>query len=115
MNARTAKSRLKQDAVYWANPVNDGYGGYTYDEPVAVKCLWLNRNEKFVSSAAEELVSRAIVMVDQTMAPKGMLALIDFTDLTSSMEPEDNGAYEIKAITDGPDFKGTSILKRVYL
>jgi len=115
MNSRTAKHLLRQDAVYWANPINDGYGGYSYDTPVAVKCCWLDKQEKFIGAGAEELVSRAVVLVDQAMAAKGMLALIALADLSSSMEPEDNGAFEIKAVGSGPDFKNQSSIRRVWL
>ena len=32
--------QYKQDAVYWGNPQSDGSGGYTFDDPVEIKCRW---------------------------------------------------------------------------
>ena len=41
---------LNQTAVYWANPVPDGLGGYTYDDPEEVKVRWTDKQERFFSS-----------------------------------------------------------------
>ena len=34
-----------ETAVYWGNPQNDGFGGFTFDAPVEIKCRWENKTE----------------------------------------------------------------------
>jgi hypothetical protein len=29
-----------ETCVYWGNPQNDGFGGFTFDTPVELKCRW---------------------------------------------------------------------------
>jgi len=31
---------LPEIAVYWGNPKNNGYGGFTYNDPVEISCRW---------------------------------------------------------------------------
>lgn len=115
MNTRTAQNLLRQKAVYWANPVNDGQGGYTYDTPIEIDCRWLWKQEKFINDKAEEIVSKAIVLVDQDVAIKGMLALTTLDDLNSSELPEDEDAFEIKAFFKSSDYKVKSYTRKAWL
>ena len=55
----------KQDAVYWGNPVNDGYGGFTYDIPVEIKCRWEDKKEVFYLSNGEQAISKSVIYVMQ--------------------------------------------------
>ena len=115
MNNRIAQKLLKQKAVYWGAPVNDGYGGYTYASPVEINCRWINKQQKFVDSNAEEHLSRAIVIVDQDVVVGGKLALTTLADLDSTQLPENEDSYEIKAVMKSPDFKGTTFHRKVWL
>lgn len=115
MNSRIANNLLKQTAVYWGSPVNDGFGKYTYAEPVEIKCCWVDKQEKFLSKNAEELLSQAIVIVDQDVVVGGRLALTTLLQLSSTEVPEDNDALEIKAFQKTPDFKGTTFSRKVWL
>lgn len=116
MKKRMLNKLKKQKAVYWAKGTNDGFGGYTYGDPIELKVTWLFKQEKFVSALdGEELVSTSVVLVDRDLVMGGMLALTTLSDLSSSGLPEDNGAFEIKAYTKVPDYKGTNFSRKVWL
>jgi len=51
MNNRVRKNLLRQTAVYWGSPVNDGYGGKTFAAPVEVQCRWMIKQEKIGRSS----------------------------------------------------------------
>ena len=42
-----------QDCVYWGNPVNDGFGGTTFDYPVEIKCRWTEKT-RILSNETEK-------------------------------------------------------------
>lgn len=116
MKARLINNFKKQNAVYWANPVNDGYGDYTFDSPVEIQVQWENKQEKFVSALnGEEVISRAVIFVPQDLAIQGMLSLMSIANISSSELPADNNAYEIKASEKVPDHRGTNFSRKVWL
>jgi len=60
---QVVKLFTKQKCVLWSNPVSDGKGGYTFDNPVEINCRWEEKQElkqdydgNFYSSQAEVLV-----------------------------------------------------------
>ena len=95
-----------EDAVYWGNPQDDGYGGFTYDDPVEIKCRWEEKRE-VVTMAGEdrkgrEIVSKAQVWVLQDVDEEGYLYLgsLDSEAALTSVEEENpasvDGAYKIQ-------------------
>ena len=52
-----------QTAVYWGTPVDDGYGGRTFADPVEISCRWEDKNQKLTASNGEEFISRSRVFV----------------------------------------------------
>lgn len=113
----------KQTAVYWANPVDDGYGGYSYDAPIEIYCRWEDKEEKIVeqkgtSSHGEEIISTSQIYVLQDMKKGEYLYLGDLDDLDSNPDnPKEVGsAFEIKKFEKSPTLKSTSVfLRKVYL
>ena len=59
---KVAKRFCVETAVYWGNPQNDGYGGFTFDTPVEIKCRWEEKSEVdigcllYTSDAADDLL-----------------------------------------------------------
>ena len=120
-------SRLcEQDAVYWGNPQDNGYGGFTYDDPVEIKCRWEDSNE-VISMAGQdrkgrELVSKAQVWVVQDVDEEGYLYLgtLDSTDALSSAEEADPasvyGAYKILKFEKTPEHRRSNkFIRKAYL
>ena len=70
-----------QTAVYWGNPVNDGYGGHTYDDPVEIPCRWEEKSEVKSDDKGNELISHATVLVTQDLDLDGYLCLGTFSSL----------------------------------
>ena len=120
-------SRLcEQDAVYWGNPQDNGYGGFTYDDPVEIKCRWEDSNE-VISMAGQdrksrELVSKAQVWVVQDVDEEGYLYLgtLDSTDALSSAEEANpatvDTAYKILKFEKTPEHRRSNkFIRKAYL
>jgi len=100
-----------QTAVYWANPVNDGTGGYTYDAPVEILCRWDDIAEKYISRTGEELISSAQILTNETLVEGSWLWLGSLTGLTTAEKANPMlvaRAYPIKKVSTTPLFKSTT-------
>ena len=111
---------FNQKAVYWGSPTPDGYGGYTYDEPVEVDVRWTIKQEKFLSSqgagnGVEEILSRVIVLSETDFTMKGKMALMSLVDVDSSGTPEDENALTIEGFEKIPTIKADQFLRKAYL
>lgn len=114
---------LNQQAVYWATPVEDGYGGHTWATPIEIDCRWVDKIEVILSrtaraGAGEELVSRAQVQVSQDLDEQGMLFLGELTDLTVAEKTDPatiSNAYSIKQFAKVSTIKGTAFYRKAWL
>jgi hypothetical protein len=112
-----------QTAVYWENPVADGFGGINYDEAKEIKCRWENKRDLIVGSEAdapgEELISEAQVYILEDLQELGYLYLGTLNDLDSDAkeQPETiSTAFQIKKFEKTPAFKSTTdFLRKAYL
>lgn len=112
-----------QTAVYWGTPVNDGYGGRTYADPVEISCRWEDREEAITmlgeDRKAIEYVTQSIVYTLQDVDKEGLLYLGDLTDLDSAEEenPETvSGAHKIKRFDKTPALGSTNdFIRKAYL
>lgn len=87
---------LRQTCVYWGNPVEDGYGGVSYDAPVEISCRWEDRQQIIGTITGNQIVgfqnmSRAIVYVSQDVDVDGWLMLGTLADLENS--DDSSGSY----------------------
>lgn len=55
-----------QTLVYWGNPQSDGYGGFTYDAAVELKCRWEDKAEVMLSVDGKEFTCNASVLLSDT-------------------------------------------------
>lgn len=109
---------LHQTAVYWGNPTSDGYGGYTWDDPVELDCRWTQVTRLVKDANGKEVVSGASVQVDQDVDLDGYLFLGDLDDLDSSEEADPttvSGAYKILAFDKTPTVKADAYFRMAYL
>jgi len=110
--------QLNNHAVYWANPVPDGYGGYDWNDPVEISCRWVETSKIVTSSTGEEVTATVQVQVDQDLDVGGMLFLGTLDDLDSSEEADPalvTNAYSIVSFDKIPSIKGNVFFRKVYL
>lgn len=82
------KRLCPQTAVYWGAPEPNGFGGYTYADPVEIKCRW-KEAERIVGNDNEHgitTVSRAEVTVLQDLEEEGCLYLGTLGSLAEYLE-----------------------------
>ena len=124
------KQICKQTAVYWGNPVSDGYGGYAYDDPVEIDCRWSDEQQLFESDDGSQLVSKAIVHLTEDVDMDGLLylgTLDDLEDLYDDSEEDSSGVWYdpqiietglciIKKFTKTPSLRLiTEFVRKAYL
>jgi hypothetical protein len=103
--------KCTQPIVYWANPVSDGEGGFTYDAPVQIYGRWEELNEVVMSNDGKELVSQARVFLTQEVDEEGAMWLGELTDLDSAPEPNDSAVAALYIISQGrlPELGSTTM------
>jgi hypothetical protein len=114
-----------QIAVYWGTPVNDGFGGFTFAEPIELKppngVRWEEKTEVDIgwfSSGfpANVLLSKASVMVTQDLDLNGFLYLgsLDDLDEENLVNPlTKKGAYVIHRFDKIPMVRKTDEFVRI--
>jgi len=114
---RIIKSMLKQTAVYWGNPVMDGYGKYTFDAAVELRVRWEDKQELFIDPQGDEVLSMSIVYVISDVDIGGYLYLGIETDLDSNhTDPQIiSGAFKIKQFGKLPTLSATQHLRQAWL
>lgn len=84
--------------VYWGNPTNDGFGAFTFDDPVEIKCRWENK-EQIVSKADEKaVIFRSIIFVLQDVDTDGLIWRGSLDDLTDTQEADPRNISDIMII-----------------
>lgn len=103
---------FKQTATYWAAPVQNGFGGYSFSAPVQFLVRWEERREQFINLQGKEEHSKAVVFVPQPVDEGGYL----FLGESDAPDPtEVSGAYYIQGIRRTPDLRGLGESIRVFL
>lgn len=103
---------LRQTATYWGGPTPDGFGGYTFDSPVAVDCRWEDKIELYIDTQGKEARSSVVVFLGEDVDIGGFLYLGSST----TANPKDvAGAYEIKAFRKIPNIKATKWERKAWL
>ena len=108
---------LRQTAVYWSAPINDGYGGFSWEEPVEIDCRWEYSTKVVVTPMGEEKVTAAEVQVSQDLDENGMLLLGVLDDLDSNEinDQADAGAKPILRFDKIPTLDGLNFYRKAYL
>ena len=106
-------------AVYWGNPVNDGEGGFTFDDPVEIACRWEETIQVTTDNKGNEVTSRAVIYITQDVDEEGMLYLGTLDNLDSGQEEDPKtiqGAWIIKRFVKTPALNSsTAFLRKAYL
>jgi hypothetical protein len=110
------KRMLRQDAVLWTFTGEDEFGNKTYADPVQIKVRWEDKTEQFLDRKGNTQVSRAQVYVDRKIEERSALWKGTLAEVESTADPFANdGAYEVRAYSEQPDFKARRFLRFVML
>jgi len=108
-----------QTAVYWGTPVEDGYGGKTFADPVEIDCRWEDALEVVSSADGNEIIVKSAIYVTQDVDEEGYLYLGTLDDLDSGEEADPatvDGAYIIKRFDKVPALRRTNeFIRKAYL
>ena len=74
--------RCKQTAIYWGNPVNDGYGKMTFDFGREIKCRWEDATRVVETKDGKEVISTSQIHVLENLDNEGLLYLGILEDLS---------------------------------
>jgi hypothetical protein len=110
--SHVADRMLLQDATLWS-VTPDGYGGDVFGAPVACKCRWEDRTEKFMSPLDRvEQVSRSIVYLDRRAAVGDYL----YGGTSADDDPTQiTGAYKIRRFDVVPNLRNLQVIRKAYL
>jgi len=117
-----------QTAVYWAAPEADGYGGMSFSDPVELTpptngVRWDEKVQlildKGTTDTGKEIISNAVVLLNQDVVEQGYLYLGSLDDLDSGEQDDPltvEGAWEIKQVEKIPLFRSTDeFIRKAYL
>lgn len=110
--------QLNQIAVYWGNPVKDGQGGFTWDDPIEIACRWNDSISTQLATDGKQFISKAKVQVEQDVDKNGMLFLGCLIDLDSSVEADPSTGddiYIIKRFDKIPTVNSQQFFRRAWL
>lgn len=100
----------KQTITHWV-PTGDGYGGFSYSTPVALKGRWQSNVEKMVTLDGEEFVSQAHIWLSVVVNVGDYL----FKGTSVEADPNTVGASRVRIQTEIPSIRGTFVERKVIL
>jgi hypothetical protein len=105
---------LKQDALYWGPPADDGDGGMEWPNPVEIKCRWENVEGAARDTMSNEVVNDSTVYVDRDVEVNGYLCFDMSLSAVTGIAPDqlDTGR-RIKGFKKTPNLKATENLREV--
>lgn len=108
-----AARNLRQEVTHWPVTGSDGYGGFTFGTPVTLDARWETRREVITNFDLEEVISKAIVYLDEDINEGDYLALGDYT---SEADPtEVAGAYRVQQFGSVTDLRNVRSLQKAWL
>ena len=102
---------LKQDVTHWASTPN-GYGGYSFTGPNALKGRWEDKRELIRDSQGNEVVSQSIVYLSADIEPEDYLFLGTSTDPDPTTVPL---ATRVIQFDKTPDLRLVTYERKAYL
>ena len=112
---------FNQTAVYWGSPVPNGWGGFTYADPVEVAVRWTDTQERFATAGGapgntvSEILSRSVILAETDFDVKGRMYLGALIDLDSGQEPDYVDALTIESFSKIPDKTASQYLRKAWL
>lgn len=110
-----------QTAVYWGNPIADGFGGKAYTDIREIKVRWDGKQELIKDKEGKEVMSHAEITVTEDLSLDGLLRLGSFDDIADSTgkvpQPEEvDDVFTILQVEKTPLFRSsTEFVRRVWV
>jgi len=130
-----------QPAVYWGNPVDDGFGNKMFDQPIEIKVRWDDVQRIITALNGKEIVSKATILSPLDLDIEGYIylgtldSLIEYDESGDSDDSSDDssdsdesgyigtikhpkeidGAYEIIAPSKTPLIKSNTKFVKEYI
>lgn len=105
-------SKFKQIVTFWERGDPDGYGDYSYADPVQLKGRWEDSVKIIDTAFQREVVSTSQVFLGEALTPDGYLYLGDTVETTPKTL---QGARPILKVVRVPSLNGLQILWIAYL
>ncbi len=111
----TRKAHLKQNATKWTATPN-GFGGWTFSTPKALKCRWEDRAVLFRDQSGEEVTSTAKVFLVEDVEVNDWLFLGTsvVTDPTA-IPVVDGVAYQVRQFEKLPNLRNLEQQRIAFL
>jgi hypothetical protein len=109
---------LRQTCCYFGNPQPDGYGSYSFDQPIEIPCRWTDSTQVVSDGKGNDIVCKSVVMVAQDIEELAMLFLGTLDDLDSAQEDDPASiehCYQVRRFDKIPTIKGQSFLRVAYI
>lgn len=108
------------DAVYWGNPQPDGKGGMTHDNPINIKCFWIDESQTVTDDNGDMWTSQAQVYVLQNLDQQGILWKGKLSNLTDKQKSnplqELSNARQIKRFEKTPSLRQKNVyMRKAYI
>ncbi len=102
---------LKQDVTHWSG-TPDGFGGFTFTAPAALKGRWEEVAELFRSPSGEEETSRATVYLNADVANSDYLFLgtSEVADPTAI-----SNTHQVRQFHKTPDLRNLDFERKAFL
>src|SRR5512135_3684277 len=98
MSRHFPERNLNHTAVYWSAPTNDGYGGFSYGQPVELECRWEEAAKLFNNREGQEIIGAIAVQVTVDVEQNGMMKLGTLDDLESADYNDPVGAGALPVV-----------------
>ena len=111
----TRRAHLKQDATKWTATA-DGFGGWAFTAPVALKVRWEEKAVLFRDQSGEEVISSAKVFLDVDVEINDWLFLGTSTDADPTAIPPATGvAYQVRMFEKLPSLRNLEYQRIAFL
>lgn len=105
---------LNQTGTYWGNPIPDGIGWYTFDDPVTIDCRWEDKEEIFIDENGQEKVSSSVVYAGQDIDVKGYVALGDYTASAYADPKSVTLSQQVGRFDKIPNLRGDTFVGKIF-
>lgn len=112
------REKCRQTAVYWAAPVSDGRGSWTFTAPAEITVRWDNTAVEYKDTQGEIKVSKAVVLLKSgTVVVGGYLYLGALASITgTNTDPTAvAGAYPIMSVPSVPVISNRQTIVKAIL
>lgn len=111
----TRRANRKQDATKWT-AASDGFGGWTFTAPKALKVRWEEKAVLFRDQSGEEVISSARVFLGEDVAVNDWLFLGISTAANPTVIPASSGvAYQVRQFEKLPNLRNLQHQRIAFL